>query len=431
MVAADFNGDGLPDLAVTLYSSTTNKGELSILLGKGDGHFKALPVITAGFGPANLLLGDFNRDGKADLVVESFGEPLSSYTNGSIKVFLGLGDGRFVAPVVADTGQSAALATGDFNGDSKLDLIVAKGDEISSTISVSAGEGDGSFHLISTQPNDGPNPQFLLPVDTNGDDKLDLVIVNSGRRESQFLESNVSIWLGTGDGRFVPTKTAYWNGQHPFASAAAGDFNGDRRVDIVAASFGQPRAGAIYGGVTMLIGNGNGYFTDTNFFRAGPGPSHVVVADFDGDGAEDLAVGSSRVYLAAGRGDGNFLEARPLATSDDASLRVVNLAVRDFDGDGAPDIAVLTGADSNFSRSKVSVLLNRIAPRLTVAHEQGRVLLTWPSLTNSSWVLESTETLGQAGWSRLSSVVDTNGPTMRTAVSTDGLARLFRLHKTE
>ena len=116
---ADFNGDGKPDLAVAVTSSSFN-GEVSVELGNGDGTFKSAIVSSLHTDPINnqgfMATADFNGDGKPDLLtLEAFGD--------GYEVLLGNGDGTFQPPVVTVLPSGFSLAVGDFNGDGKADLV--------------------------------------------------------------------------------------------------------------------------------------------------------------------------------------------------------------------------------------------------------------------------------------------------------------------
>jgi hypothetical protein len=170
ILVADFNGDGKADLAVADGSESNN---VSILLGNGDGTFQGPVQYTAGTSPYALLAADFNGDGKLDLAVAN----ADAGTN-SVSILFGNGDGTFQAHVDYPTGVGPhSLALGDFNGDGKPDLIAA--DAVSSTLSVLFGNGDGTF-----QPSQdflvGASPASILAGDFNSDGQLDLVVANFG-----------------------------------------------------------------------------------------------------------------------------------------------------------------------------------------------------------------------------------------------------------
>src|SRR5207237_5072267 len=132
----DFNGDGHLDLAV----ANGGSNDVSVLLGNGDGTFRAARNFDAGLGggPLWVAVGDFNRDGKLDLVV-------ANSSSDSVGVLLGNGDGTFGPALTFPAGgsQPQSVAVGDFNGDGKPDLAVAS--YYSNNVTVLLGKGDGTF----------------------------------------------------------------------------------------------------------------------------------------------------------------------------------------------------------------------------------------------------------------------------------------------
>jgi hypothetical protein len=151
----DFNHDGNIDLAVTGYQFSV----VSILLGKGDGTFKAHVDYATGTAPAVVETADINGDGKLDLVT-------ANYTNGetgTASVLLGNGDGTFRAHIDSTVGLGPdGLAVGDFNGDGKPDLAVAN--LIGNTMSILLGNGDGTFQTHV----DFPTAKFPLGMGAGG-----------------------------------------------------------------------------------------------------------------------------------------------------------------------------------------------------------------------------------------------------------------------
>src|SRR5207245_4887850 len=115
VAVADFNGDGIPDLAMLT----------GILLGNGDGTFQPLLPFAARNGPNSLTVGDFNGDGKLDIVTSNFaiaGDPRHpEIIENGVRVLLGNGDGTFqpgrAYPVGFPGSRPAFVAVGDFNGD--------------------------------------------------------------------------------------------------------------------------------------------------------------------------------------------------------------------------------------------------------------------------------------------------------------------------
>ncbi len=184
----DFNGDGKPDLALA-----NGSGTVSILLGNGDGTFQPHVEYTAGPASFSLAVGDFNGDGKLDLAVVNNNSNLS----GTVSILMGNGDGTFRTHVDYPVGMGPySVAVGDFNRDGKLDLVIANYPSVF-TVSVLLGNGDGTFQSQVTYPV-GRQPISVAVADVNGDGKLDLAVAD-------FTDGFVSVLLGNGDGTFQPS----------------------------------------------------------------------------------------------------------------------------------------------------------------------------------------------------------------------------------
>jgi hypothetical protein len=342
IAVADFNGDGKLDMAVSVYSIFTSFSDVNILLGNGDGTFTAGPAFPlTGQNVNNAAVADFNGDGKPDLAI-------SLPDANQVQVLLGNGDGTFTALPAMSASGVFKVATGDFNGDGKADLVLVNPGP--GTVTILLGNGDGTFPRRATIPVAG-GPQAVAVGDFNRDGKADLAVVN-------YSADTVTILLGNGDGTFraVPSKPA--TGIQPL-SVAVGDFNGDGIPDLAVTN--QNNGYPLLGTVTVLIGRGNGTFKPTAVSpQTGSVPYSVAVADFNGDGKEDLAVanaGSNTITILLGKGDGSFASPVSPAVGTDP----VFAAVADFNGDGVPDLA----AASN-TTSSVTVLLTRRAATATV-----------------------------------------------------------------
>jgi hypothetical protein len=326
VAAADFNGDGIPDLAV----SASNEGQvtLTILLGKGDGTFTATPTSpTVGVFPDSIVVGDFNGDGIADLA-------LTSVDNNIVSILLGKGDGTFTAAPNLNTGSTPqSVATGDFNGDGIADLAVVN----ANSVLIFLGHGDGTFTAAPASAPTGASPITVAVGDYNGDGIPDLAVVNNCGSSYPCDNTNgtVTILLGKGDGTFTAAPATPVTGPSP-AGLAAADFNGDGILDLAVTNYGSYLDNA----VTILLGNGDGTFKTTANQVRGSEPNQMVVGDFNGDGIPDLVIAShwnGTITILQGNGDGTF--ATPLVADSYAYLSSGYIAAADFNGDGIPDLA--------------------------------------------------------------------------------------------
>ncbi len=343
----DFNGDGVPDLVVSNYLT----GNVSVLLGNGDGSFQDARSFDAGLNPYSMAVGDFNGDGVPDLAVVN-------YRTDHVSVLLGNGDGSFqAAQSFGAAGIPGSVAVGDFNGDGRLDLVTTN--FVTRDVSVFLGNGDGSFQ-VRGYFGAGSGPSSVAVGDFNGDGVPDLAVANAGS-SPYFRDGSISILLGTGDGGFTGGQTMA-AGDGPLAIAIA-DFNGDGTSDLVIANNGyfvdDGMGGYIFvAGTTsrLFLGNGSGTFRSGVVVGVGAAPFPVAVGDFNGDGALDLAVANqtdNNVSVVLGNGDGSFQEARSFGVG----LNPFSVAVGDFNGDGLPDLAVANNGSNN-----VSVLINNTRP---------------------------------------------------------------------
>src|SRR5262249_2062888 len=185
----------------------------------GNGTFQEEKHYPVGALPFSLVAGDFNRDGKLDLVTTNQGSQ-----NLGVSLLLGRGDGTFEDQVRFATGPVPdSVFTTDFNGDGRLDLAVSNAG--SPDVSILLGRGDGTFQdQVRFAVGDGPTPRTGFAVaDLNGDGRPDLLA-------SQILANNVVVLLGRGDGSFgAPFQAPVGLGPAAFTTA---DFNNDGRVDV-------------------------------------------------------------------------------------------------------------------------------------------------------------------------------------------------------
>ena len=275
VAVTDFNGDGVPDLAVVNECGDPmclGGGTVSVLLGNGDGTFQPQQTYATGAGSAEVAVGDFNGDGIPDLAI-------ANDIDNTVSVLLGNGDGTFQPQQTYATGVGPAeVAVGDFKGNGIADLAITN--DIDNTVSVLLNNGDGTFQAQKTYAT-GFSPNGVAVGDFNGDGISDLAIINQCGNDPKCTSvGTFSLLLGNGDGTFQPQQQ-YLTGGTPLGIAIA-DFNGDGVPDVAVTNYGDQTVGVSLGG-TITTGQLNNisipgqgqqmvqstYSPDTQFYTGG------------------------------------------------------------------------------------------------------------------------------------------------------------------
>jgi FG-GAP-like repeat len=347
VVTADFNRDGKLDLALA-YTNAQQDKFVYILLGNGNGTFQSPVAYPISFSPSAagfpMATGDFNGDGKLDLVAGQ-------------SVLLGNGDGTFQPAISLPTqyvpSDEDQFVAADFNGDGKLDLVALE--QSAGDLLVMLGNGDGTFTALTpiSVTEDCPallcTADSLVAADFNGDGELDLVVdydaTSPGHSEGLF-----AVYLGNGDGTFqtpVLTNAVASGGVVALSAIAAADFNGDGKQDVASAIsiynpalMGEPGyIVALVGAVSLGEGNGTFNFNANGFTLGANVYAPALTGDFNADGKLDVATG---INIALGNGTGMF-QTPPIAVSSVTIDYVTEIiaAVGDFNGDGKLDFAFI------------------------------------------------------------------------------------------
>ncbi|MBV9303379.1 MAG: VCBS repeat-containing protein, partial [Acidobacteriaceae bacterium] len=264
LAAGDFNGDGKLDLAVL--TTTTNNYEVSILPGKGDGTFQAPINTTVGAACCQLAPGDFNNDGKLDLVI------------GTSATLLGNGDGTFKSPIPIGCPSKAfcndsALGNpvaADINGDGKLDVIYGYGQRPA----ILHGNGNGTFSNPSIYPVLAP--RGVVVGDFNGDGRPDLAFIVNDYAESS-NPNGVAVLFGEGGFSFT-SPVFYPSG--------------------VSSGPTLPNSPNTYGGASPVPGPYLAFLVTADFNNDGK-PDLLYTADIPADWIPNQVTNSSAAYYAA------------------------------------------------------------------------------------------------------------------------------------
>ncbi len=356
VAAADLNGDRQPDLVIT----DAEAGKIYVKLASGKGQFASPVTYAVGSQPGALAISDLNGDGKPDVIAAD--------TTG-LDVLLGKGDGT-LGPLntVPVAGKLSSVTIADFNSDGKPDIAAANG--AGGGVSLFLGNGNGTFQDVRTIPL--INALAAVSGDFNGDGKPDLIVAN-GVVDFQTL-GNLAVLLGKGDGTFqAPNNIALPGpfipqslGPGSTVALAAGDLNGDGKMDIVAVLF----TGGGRSKIAVLLGKGDGTFQTPILTDSNTAPPAISIADLNGDGKPDLLLadccGLTEASFLLGNGDGTFQAEVQFPSGPDPR----GIAVADFNGDGKPDVAIIgqVRAVPNPNRGTLAILFNAFGTTASAAN---------------------------------------------------------------
>ena len=368
IVTGDFNGDGKLDIATTdLYEQ-----RIVVYLNTGNGTF-APPLATTlqiANGTGALLVGDFNEDGKQDLIVSLTPGPQDTQSD----MFLaGKGDGTFQQGVILPGSYAfeAAVAV-DLNHDHHLDFVEAANGMFNRYL----GDGTGNFQMqtLTVNPLHGDSYLAVASADFNGDNNPDLLVAGQ-------LDKVIYYLPGNGDGTFGAASALNSPSIQSPGTLAVADFNGDHHPDLLTGAGNN---------ALVSFGNGDGTFqlAASQIHRLALPPYKTIVAemstplvgaaDMDVDGSVDVVAideRASTLNLFLNDGSGTFPQTTPDFTASlDAATNRMQLV--DINGDGLPDIIL-----SNFSTNKISVFLSirsQITPTITLTTGANQQLIGTP-----------------------------------------------------
>lgn len=278
VVAADLRNLGKVDLICANFGGGGGK-TLTVLTNNGGGIFGSNMTLTAGIGPTAIAVGDFNADGKLDLVCANTGTNRNGTT---LTVFTNNGSGVLVSNLALTVGsEPVSVATTDVNGDGKLDIVCAN--VVGNSISVLTNKGGAKFATSATITV-GTGPSCVVAADVNGDGKVDLISAN-------LSASTLTVLTNNGSGEFVtsvtlslppltvPTTVPAFPG-----GVAVADLNGDGKLDLVSANSYSGFGGAL----SVFTNNASYKYGSNTLVTVGTSPFYVIAVDVNSDGKPDL-----------------------------------------------------------------------------------------------------------------------------------------------
>jgi hypothetical protein len=372
--AVDLNNDGTPDLVQQTMSQNSSSNTFTVRIANGNGTFRDPVVYSFSSFPPNTLVpmatGDFNGDGNVDLIFDSI-EPSGGVID-QLVLFLGKGDGTFQAPkyitVALPSGDefSGPIIAGDFNGDGKLDLV-AVGNPTTITANsgnwlfLILGDGTGNFgtpSIIYMPPVNnfvGGDTGNLVAGDFDGDGRADVAFLDTYDCTEGGCAGTLHVLYNNGNSRFTDTATSASSPEDQTLDCSTGDLNSDGQTDIFCV-LNNAQLDVLYGQTDRT------FHIYMNAIPAIAG--QLAMADFNGDTRMDLvglALASSGtsnqlLFFLADSSEGMFTQETYSVPGD-----ALNYAVGDFNSDTRPDVLVLAAASSNATNTTIDEVLNTTA----------------------------------------------------------------------
>jgi hypothetical protein len=306
--------------------------------------FPAPTTFTSSLASSNstvsVATGDFNGDGKLDVLGLDY--------TGNLNVVLGKGNGTFQTPIVTNLAMSNifydAIAAGDFNGDHLLDVAVwaVNATTGNTEVHILLGNGSGNFTISGTYaaPSSStftPGPDSIVAADLNGDGKLDLV------GATPF--NGVYVFLGNGDGTFKSAVNYSAGTTSGGASGiAVGDLNSDGKLDLAVST---------NDGISILLNTGSGAFGAAAYYPSGVANSVVgdgiAIGDLNGDKKPDVVVTNENfgAIIFLNQGGGVFTESGTI--NGVPMLATDNVVLADINNDKKLDIILVDGGGNVFT----------------------------------------------------------------------------------
>ena len=334
VISVDINNDHILDII----TANTGSNTIGVLIGYGDGRFASVRTYSTGYNsePYGAASGDFNNDSNMDIVV-------ANYRNDSIGILFGFGNGSFATVIIYlldDNSRPQSVAVGDFNQDRIDDIVVANYRQ--DNICIFINNGDGTFQKqMKYSTGYTSMPTFVIVSDLNNDDLLDVAVSNKN-------SDSVGIFYGYGNGTFHSIVLhSIGDGASPYC-IRSGDFNNDHAIDIAVVS-----PGINYH--VVLYGLGDGRFLLGPYFSTGTktGPISMAVGDFNHDNKLDITTANflmNNIGIHISYGNQSFGGVITYSTGFGSDPQSV--AVSDFNQDNQSDVVV-----ANYGTSNIGIFL--------------------------------------------------------------------------
>jgi hypothetical protein len=268
----DFNNDTLLDIAVANYGTNN----IDVFLGYGNGTFANQLTSSLGSShPVSLGVGDFNHDQQLDIVVANNG-------TFNLTILLGFGNGYFQIEANYSMGYDSmpcSIAVVDFNNDGRFDIVAVNYG--TSDLAILLATENGTFLIDKYSTGHGSNPSSVTIDYFNNDCYIDIAVTNSGT-------DNIGVFLGNGNGTFRTLTTYSTNSNSYLQFIVTGHFNNDDKLDLVVANSGENNIIVFEG-----QGNGSFFIRTIQSTGTNYNPRAIAVDNFDKDYKKDIAVVNS------------------------------------------------------------------------------------------------------------------------------------------
>ncbi len=338
ILSADFNGDSYADLA----TADNGGDDVWVLMGDGKGSFSASETLTFSNSITTIVSADFDNNGRPDLAaISGAGDVYIALWNGSVSAF-----SFKTMPALTQFGGDYPLfiCSGDFNNDGKADLATAN----YSSLSVFTGKGGGAFSAPT--PLSLISPSAICSGDFNDDNYADLAVIDGA--------SNIAVFLWSASSKFSAspiTVTLPGATMQGITDIIAQDFNADGYADLAAINTTSNNVYVELWDTTTTNSFSNSKGSPYATGQTQTLPYNICSADFNKDGAADLAVVNDNSYVSVFPGNKSGVFGSPLSFGlNTRDLDAQGICSADFNGDGLPDLAVV----GNGGTYPLSVLLN-------------------------------------------------------------------------